>query len=339
MNILKKKYSHKDFQSNAEVRWCSGCGDYAILASMQRALSEMNVLKENIVFISGIGCSSRFTYYMNTYGIHSIHGRAPTIATGLKLTRPDLSIWIITGDGDGLSIGGNHLMHLLRRNVNVNVILFNNKIYGLTKGQYSPTSDFGCIAKSTPFGSVEESVNPLAFALGMNASFVARSLDTDVKLLIKIFKQAHMHKGTSFIEIYQNCVVFNDGVFSNIVDRKNKHKNQLILEHNKLLLFDNGTKGIGVDNSTLKLKIVDLTKDRDSKDNVLLYDETSDNDIIAKMLVDLKYPMFPTPFGIFKRQLRSVYDDEVRKQNQYIINKNGRGDINNLLKGVDSWQI
>jgi len=339
MKTLEKKLNRRDFQSASEVRWCSGCGDYAILASVQRAFAEMNLSKEKIVFISGIGCSSRFPYYMNTYGIHSIHGRAPTLASGLKITRPDLSVWIVTGDGDCLSIGGNHILHLLRRNININVLLFNNKIYGLTKGQYSPTSESGKMTKSTPFGSIEAPLNPISFALGVNASFVARSLDNDANMLIDLIKQANEHQGTSFIEIYQNCLVFNDDVFSHLTNKKTKTQNQLILRNKKPLLFDDGRKGLSVNSKTFMPQVIDLKKNPEKMDKILIHDEVNFNGVIAYILSHLEYPLFPVPLGVFKKVKRPVYDQQVKNQYNNIIKEKGEGSLRELLYGQNNWQV
>ncbi|MGD8415342.1 MAG: 2-oxoacid:ferredoxin oxidoreductase subunit beta, partial [Candidatus Latescibacterota bacterium] len=248
--------SRKDFQTDQDVRWCPGCGDYAILAQLQRTLPEMGVPREKIVFISGIGCSSRFPYYMETYGMHSIHGRAPAIATGLKASRSDLDVWIVTGDGDGLSIGGNHLIHILRRNVNVQILLFNNQIYGLTKGQYSPTSEKGKITKSTPFGSVDYPFNPVELALGANSSFVARTMDRDPKHMGAMLKRAHKHGGAAFLEIYQNCNIFNDGAFFTFTEKATRPSQAIFLEHEKPMIFDEGRKGLRIDG--YNLEVVDL---------------------------------------------------------------------------------
>ncbi|MDX1523673.1 MAG: 2-oxoacid:ferredoxin oxidoreductase subunit beta, partial [Anaerolineae bacterium] len=264
------KLTRKDFVSDQTVRWCPGCGDYAILAQMQKVLPDLGIPKEKIVFISGIGCSSRFPYYMNTYGIHSIHGRAPTLATGLKIANPDLSVWVITGDGDGLSIGGNHLIHVLRRNVDVNIILFNNRIYGLTKGQYSPTSLRGHKSKSSPMGSVEQSLNPLSVAIGAEATFVARTVDTNIKHLAETLKRAAAHKGTSFVEIYQNCVIFNDNAWSYATDANTRDENILMLEHGKPLIYGkNLDKGICLNG--LNPEAVSL--DDVSESELLVHDE------------------------------------------------------------------
>jgi 2-oxoglutarate ferredoxin oxidoreductase subunit beta len=296
----------------------------------------MNLSKEKIVFISGIGCSSRFPYYMNTYGIHSIHGRAPTLATGLKLVRPDLSIWIITGDGDCLSIGGNHILHLLRRNINVNVLLFNNRIYGLTKGQYSPTSLFGKITKSTPFGSIDRPLNPISFALGADASFVARSLDTDTKMLINIIKEAYNHNGTSFIEIYQNCLVFNDGEFSKLTNKKIKNSNSLILRNKKALLFDDNRKGLFFNNKTLSTEIIDLKKYPDKLSKILLHNESNSNRVLATMLSLLDNPV---PLGIFRKVNTTVYEEMVNSKHQKLAKKYANISLDELLSGNDSWII
>ena len=266
-----------------DVRWCPGCGDYAILASIQKTMPSLGVAKEDLVFISGIGCSSRFPYYMNTYGMHSIHGRAPTFATGLKVARPELSVWMITGDGDGFSIGGNHMMHLLRRNVDINVLLFNNEIYGLTKGQYSPTSEVGKVAKSTPYGSVDHPVNPMAIALGAEAP-TARVADTDAALMSEIFQRAHKHSGTAFIEILQNCVVFNDGAFVQVSDKKQRNANQVLLEHGKPLIYDDGRKGIALNQAEMKPVIVDLESNPEKASDLIVHDEHDATGMLAQIL-------------------------------------------------------
>ena len=290
--VLKKK----DFETDQDVRWCPGCGDYAILATVQRLMPELGVPKEDIVFISGIGCSSRFPYYMKTYGMHSIHGRAPAIATGLKASRPELDVWIITGDGDSLSIGGNHLMHILRRNLNVQLLLFNNQIYGLTKGQYSPTSEVGKVTKSTPYGSIDHPFNPIAVALGADGSFVARTMDRDPKHMKAILKRAHEHHGTSFCEIYQNCNIFNDGAFFEFTEKMSKPERALFIEHEKPLVFDKGARGIRLDG--FKLQVIDLEGGRWSVDDCLVYDETSREmaGIVGRMFWQ---PEMPRPFGVF----------------------------------------
>ena len=286
-------FTRKDMKTDNDVRWCPGCGDYAILATIQKTMPLIGVAKEDLVFISGIGCSSRFPYYMKTYGMHSIHGRAPTFATGLKVSRPELSVWMITGDGDGFSIGGNHMMHLLRRNVDINVLLFNNEIYGLTKGQYSPTSEVGKVAKSTPYGSIDHPVNPASIALGAEASFVARVADTDAALMGAIFQRAHEHKGTSFIEILQNCVVFNDGAFASVADKKTRGSNQVLLEHGKPLIYDDGKKGIALDKDTMKPYIVDLEANPDATDTLLVHDEKDASGMLAQVTMKAPADAYP----------------------------------------------
>ncbi|MEM1126246.1 MAG: thiamine pyrophosphate-dependent enzyme [Bacteroidota bacterium] len=330
------KLTRKDFATDQDVRWCPGCGDYAILAAVQRLLPSIDVPKENIVFISGIGCSSRFPYYMNTYGMHSIHGRAPTIASGLKASRPDLDVWIITGDGDALSIGGNHLIHLLRRNVDVQLLLFNNQIYGLTKGQYSPTSEEGKVTKSTPYGSLDRPFNPLAVALGADASFVARAMDRDPKHLQKVLKAAHDHKGSSFVEIYQNCNIFNDGAFFEFTEKATKANRTLFLEHGEPMTFGQGAYGLWLDGLTLR--VVDLEAGDWSIDDCLVHDET--NVELAGLLSRLFWqPDMPRPFGVFFREDRPTYEEMLHKQIEGVTLNRGAGDLNALLHAGDTWTI
>jgi len=298
--------TRKDFVSDQDVRWCPGCGDYAILAQVQKVLPELDIPREKIVFISGIGCSSRFPYYVNTYGIHSIHGRAPALATGLKMSRPELSVWVVTGDGDALSIGGNHLIHLLRRNLDLNLLLFNNRIYGLTKGQYSPTSEVGKRTKSTPAGSVDQPFDPVQLALGAGTTFVARSLDVDTKHLQSILRRAHEHRGTSFVEILQNCNVFNDGAFHSLTDKATKAAHTLLLEHGRPLVFGaDGTRGIRVGDD-LRPEIVAVDGDPAAA-GVLVFDET--NPMHALIVSRLTPPQFPTPIGVFTALDRPCYED------------------------------
>ena len=328
--------TRKDFETDQDVRWCPGCGDYAILATVQRLLPELDVIKENIVFISGIGCSSRFPYYMKTYGMHSIHGRAPAVATGLKASRPELDVWIITGDGDSLSIGGNHLMHILRRNLNVQLLLFNNQIYGLTKGQYSPTSEVGKVTKSTPYGSIDHPFNPVAVALGADASFVARTMDRDPKHMKSILKRAHDHHGASFCEIYQNCNIFNDGAFFEYTEKSTKPARALFVENGKPLVFNKGTEGIRLDGFTPQ--VVNLENGQWSADDCLVYDETS------RELAGIVGRMFwqeglPRPFGVFYSESRPTYEDLLHKQVQGVIEKRGKGDLEKLLKAGDTWVV
>ena len=334
------KLSKKDFESDQDVRWCPGCGDYAILATVQRAMANLQVERENTVFVSGIGCSSRFPYYMNTYGFHSIHGRAPAIATGLKVARPDLSVWVITGDGDGLSIGGNHLMHALRRNVNLNIILFNNQIYGLTKGQYSPTSRVGKKAPSTPMGSIDHPVNPLALAVGAGATFMARVGDTDAKLFLNLLDRAHAHTGTSIIEVLQNCPVFNDGIWDDINDRAHKNERQLVLEHGKPLLFGKDkTHGIRV-RSDLTPEVVEVGEGPGQVpvSGILVHDEQAAGPY-AHMLALMNHPEFPVPVGVIRAEQKPAYDDMAVAQLQSATEAKGKGDLKKLLSSGMTWEV
>jgi len=328
--------TRKDFSSDADVRWCPGCGDYAVLAAVQRVLPELVETKENTVFISGIGCSSRFPYYMDTYGMHSIHGRAPTVATGLKCANPDLDVWVITGDGDALSIGGNHFAHILRRNVDLQLILFNNQIYGLTKGQYSPTSEPGKVTKSSPYGSLDHPFNPTAFALGADATFVARTLDRDPKHMQAMLREAHGHAGTGFVEVYQNCNIFNDGAFFRYTERDSKPHTTVFLDHGEPLVYDEGTKGLRLDG--LKLQSIDLTNGEWSADDCLVYDATD------RTLAGLVSRIFwqedlPQPFGVFYREERPSYEQLLREQQQAVVAKRGAGDLKALLRSGETWTI
>ncbi len=324
-----------DFVSKQTPRWCPGCGDYSILANVQKVMPELNIPRENIVFVSGIGCSSRFPYYMNTYGLHTIHGRAPAFATGLKVARPDLSVWIVTGDGDGLSIGGNQLLHMLRRNLDVNVLLFNNRIYGLTKGQYSPTSEQGKVTKSTPFGSPDIPLNPMLFALSAGATFIARTYDTDSKGMQEIFKEAAKHKGTSFVEIYQNCNIFNDGTFSAIYERSVREDRILRLNHGEVLVFGKD-KNKGIRMRGLKPVIVDLDKDFNEKD-LLMHDQYCEDSALANLLSGFDYPDFPVPMGIFRQVENSTYGEKIEEQIKSQIEKKGIGNLEKLLRGNHAW--
>lgn len=324
-----------DFASDQDVRWCPGCGDYSILAQMKKVLPELSIPLEQIVFISGIGCSSRFPYYMNTYGMHSIHGRAPAFATGLKSSRPELSVWVITGDGDALSIGGNHLMHAIRRNIDVNIVLFNNSIYGLTKGQYSPTSKVGHVTKSTPLGSIDHPLNPISVALAAEATFVARSIDVNAKHLIAMLTRAAQHKGTSFVEVYQNCNVFNDGAWDYMKDKATKADNVLELENGKPLVFGNGEKGIrlnGLSPEIVSLKDVPV-------DDLLFHDESCADPQLAFLLSRLKHPHFPEPIGVFRSVERPTYDDEINRQVSHATNEQGKGQLSDLLSSGDTWTV
>jgi 2-oxoglutarate ferredoxin oxidoreductase subunit beta len=327
--------TRKDFVSDQEVRWCPGCGDYAILASVQKIMPELGVPRENVVFISGIGCSSRFPYYMNTYGFHTIHGRAPAIATGLKLTRPELDVWVVTGDGDGLSIGGNHMIHVLRRNVDLNILLFNNRIYGLTKGQYSPTSEFGKVTKSTPYGSVDHPFNPLTMALGAQASFVARSLDVEQKHLQDVLKRAHDHRGASFVEILQNCNIYNDGAWNDLTDKETKAERQLLVEHGKPLIFGKD-RNRGIRLNGFNLEEVKLGEGGISENDLVVYDETN---LALAFIVGQMQPPLPVPVGVLYVNSRPTYDAAVNEQLAQAATKLGPADLNALLRRGDTWRV
>jgi 2-oxoglutarate ferredoxin oxidoreductase subunit beta len=331
------KLTRKDFASDQDVRWCPGCGDYAILATLQRTLPELGVKRENTVFVSGIGCSSRFPYYMNTYGFHSIHGRAPTFATGLKLANPELDVWVITGDGDGFSIGGNHMLHVLRRNVDLNILLFNNRIYGLTKGQYSPTSLVGLRSPSTPYGSIDHPVVPAMVALGAGARFVARSVDTQAKHLGPTFKEAHAHRGASFVEIVQNCPVFADGTWAHVKDKEAISNWQMVLEHGQPMRF--GTdKGLRLKPGKLELEVVTVGGDDGvSEDEVLVHDET--NRAMAFLLAALEPPTFPVALGVLFRDPASAYDIAVHAQVEETTQRLGPGDLRALLHSGHTWTV
>lgn len=329
----------KDFVTSNDVRWCPGCGDYAILNALQRVLPELGIPKEDYVIISGIGCSSRFPYYMNTYGFHTIHGRAPTIATGVKVANPKLSVWIITGDGDGLSIGGNHLMHLMRRNVNVNVLLFNNRIYGLTKGQYSPTSEEGTRTKSTPMGSVDRPINPLRFALSAEAGFIARTLDNNVKHMVSTFKAAHEHPGLSFVEILQNCVIFNDKTWDPVYGRQNRDDNLLFLEEDKPLLFGKEkNKGLRI-NQTLKPEIVTVGENGITEDDIIVHKPKDAELLYPSMLAQLNYPEYPSVAGILRQIERPTYESLVADQITDAQERKAPGTLDDLIRGDASWTV
>ncbi|MFT5526502.1 MAG: 2-oxoglutarate ferredoxin oxidoreductase subunit beta, partial [Pirellulaceae bacterium] len=326
-----------DYASDQDIRWCPGCGDYSILAQMKKMLATQGTPKENIVFISGIGCSSRFPYYMDTYGMHSIHGRAPAFATGLKSVRPDLQVWVITGDGDGLSIGGNHLMHCIRRNLDVNIILFNNKIYGLTKGQYSPTSEAGKVTKSTPMGSIDNPLNPLSLAIGCEASFVARSIDTNIKHLEQTLLRAAEHRGTSFVEVYQNCNIFNDGAWEYASNKATKEETTVQLEHGKPLIFGkNRDKGIRL--NVMQPEVVELGKGI-SEDDLLFHDEKATEPSLAYLLSRMRKPDFPEPIGVFRAIDAPKYDELLNAQLAQAIADKGPGDLNKLFYSGDTWEI
>jgi len=330
--------SRKDWASDQEVRWCPGCGDYSILTAVQLLMPELGTKREDTVFVSGIGCSSRFPYYMNTYGIHSIHGRAPALATGLAVARPDLHVWVITGDGDALSIGGNHLMHALRRNVNLTIVLFNNQIYGLTKGQYSPTSEPGKVTKSTPFGSLDHPYNPVSLALGAEATFVARTHDMDRKHMMDIFRRAYEHKGAAFVEVYQNCNVFNDGAFEAITSKENRPFMLVPLEHGKPVRFGHdGEKGVLID-SYGSAVIVDVALV--GEENLLVHDESRSDPSLAFALSRLAAgPSSPTPVGVFRSVERPDYGSLVQDQIVAAAARKGPGDLDALLRSGTTWTV
>ncbi|MFJ6756996.1 MULTISPECIES: 2-oxoacid:ferredoxin oxidoreductase subunit beta [unclassified Streptomyces] len=336
----ESKQSMKDFKSDQEVRWCPGCGDYAVLAAVQGFMPELGLAKENIVFVSGIGCSSRFPYYMNTYGMHSIHGRAPAIATGLATSRRDLSVWVVTGDGDALSIGGNHLIHALRRNVNLKILLFNNRIYGLTKGQYSPTSEVGKITKSTPMGSLDAPFNPVSLAIGAEASFVARTVDSDRKHLTEVLRAAADHQGTALVEIYQNCNIFNDGAFEVLKDRDQALEAVIRLEDGRPIRFGaDDAKGVVRNPATGDLEVVDVTPANESQ--ILVHDAKTASATTAFALSRLADPdtLHHTPIGVFRSVERPVYDTLMADQLDTAIDRSGKGDLGALLSGNDTWTV
>ncbi|HEY8955164.1 2-oxoacid:ferredoxin oxidoreductase subunit beta [Chitinophaga sp.] len=330
----------KDFVTDQEVRWCPGCGDYSILKQVQTIMPSLGVPRENIVIVSGIGCSSRFPYYMNTYGMHSIHGRATAIASGLKAARPELSVWIVTGDGDGLSIGGNHTIHLLRRNFDVNIMLFNNQIYGLTKGQYSPTSEENKVTKSTPMGSIDHPFNPMALALGADATFIARSMDRDPKHLQEMLKRSHAHKGASFLEIYQNCNIFNDGAFEAFTEKSSKADETIFVEQGKPLVFG-AAKNKGVRLDGLKPVVVELGAEY-SESDLWIHDENDfyKAQLLTRMFDDVRIEgHLPRPFGIFYEAFRPTYEDIMGYQLTEALAKKGPGDLDKLLAGNETWTI
>jgi 2-oxoglutarate ferredoxin oxidoreductase subunit beta len=338
--IAPQALTAKDFATDQEVRWCPGCGDYSILKQVQTIMPGLGIPRENIVIVSGIGCSSRFPYYMNTYGMHSIHGRATAIASGLKATRPELSVWVVTGDGDGLSIGGNHTIHLLRRNFDLNVMLFNNQIYGLTKGQYSPTSEENKVTKSTPFGSIDHPFNPLALALGADATFIARSMDRDPKHLQELLKRSHAHKGASFLEIYQNCNIFNDGAFEIFTEKGSKPQETIFLEQGQPLVFGaQKDKGIRLDG--LRPVVVELGGEYSASD-LWIHDEKDfyKAQLLTRMFDDPRIEgHLPRPFGVFYQTSRPTYEDMMARQLEEAIAKRGPGNLDKLLAGNETWTI
>ena len=340
MSTEASTLTKKDFQSDQEVRWCPGCGDYAILSAVQTVMPELGIAKENLVVVSGIGCSSRFPYYMNTFGFHTIHGRAPAIATGLKTTRPDLQVWVVTGDGDALSIGGNHLIHALRRNVDVKILLFNNRIYGLTKGQYSPTSEVGKRTKSTPVGSVDNPFNPLSVALGAGATFVARSVDIFQSHLKDVLQRMAAHRGSAFVEIYQNCNIFNDKAFAYMTEKDQREANTLFVENGKPLVYgeEGARKGLRFDARTFRLEVVDVAGDG-AADDLLTWDEARADPALAFLLAQIGPPALPTPIGVLRAVDTPTYDRAVVDQIQAQRDRLGTGTLEDLLYGGETWRV
>lgn len=337
-NAPELNLKRKDFISDQDVRWCPGCGDYAILATMQNVLPKLGIPRERYAFVSGIGCAARFPYYMETYGFHTIHGRAPSIATGLKAHRPDLSVWVITGDGDALSIGGNHLIHAIRRNVDLKIILFNNRIYGLTKGQYSPTSEYGKKTKSSPFGSVDYPLNPMAVALGAEATFVARTHDTDIKHMTEVLKAAGEHKGTAFVEIYQNCVIFNDHAFEPVSNKQSRDDASIKLAAGEPLIFGKErNKGVKINGT--QLEIVEFDPASPPAD-LLIHDPEKDDMIYATLLARMEEDaQLPIPLGVFRSINKPSYDELVANQVEESIASQGRGELEKLLNAGDTWTV
>lgn len=337
MNQAVNKLTLKDFASDQEVRWCPGCGDYAVLKTIQKLMPELDQAKENQVFISGIGCSSRFPYYMNTYGFHTIHGRAPSVATGVKLANPELDVWVITGDGDALSIGGNHTIHVLRRNVDLNILLFNNEIYGLTKGQYSPTSKVGTRSPSTPEGSIDAPLSPCAIAMGSNARFVARSIDTEMKHLTAVIKEGYAHKGASFIEILQNCPIYNDGIFENVKNKKIAADFRVVIEHGKPLLFGKELdRGIRLNTTSLSLEVVTVGQDCELED-ILVHDQT--NKTLAQLIGAMNAPDFPVAIGVIYNNPGHAYIEDLNEQRIELRETKSKGDLDALLNSGHTWQV
>jgi 2-oxoglutarate ferredoxin oxidoreductase subunit beta len=333
MNQALPTLTVKDYTSDQEVRWCPGCGDYAILKTIQKLMPELGKPKENHVFVSGIGCSSRFPYYMNTYGFHTIHGRAPAIATGVKLANPALDVWVITGDGDGFSIGGNHMLHVLRRNVDLQILLFNNEIYGLTKGQYSPTSQLGTRSPSSPKGSIDLPLSPCAVALGAGATFVARSIDTEAKHLSAAVSEGYAHKGAAFIEILQNCPIYNDGIFEQVKDKKLAPLHRIEVEHGKPLVFGaSSEKGVRLNRDTLVLEVIDVAG---NEDQILVHDAT--NKVLANLLVQMRGPDFPVAIGVLYHEAKPSFVEDAHAQ--LVKARVAKGDVNQLLRSGHTWKV
>jgi len=340
MASVAVKLSQRDFSSEQDVRWCPGCGDYSILANVQRVMPELGVPRENFVFVSGIGCSSRFPYYMDTYGFHTIHGRAPAFATGIKASRPELSVWVVTGDGDGLSIGGNHLLHTIRRNLDLQILLFNNRVYGLTKGQYSPTSREGMRTKSSPQGAIDHSVDPLAFALGAGATFVARTIDVDAGHIQQTLHRAHAHPGTAFVEILQNCPVYNDNEWEEVEDRKTRGSASLALENGEPLVFGakGSRRGIRIEDGVPS--VIDLDDEQDPvAAGVAVHDESHQSPSYAFALASLARPDFPIPIGVFRAVEKPTYESVLVDQIEQAQSERGQGDLRALLHSGDTWTV
>ncbi len=336
--VVANKYTPRDFKSDQEVRWCPGCGDHAVLSSAQRALADMGIPKEKFAFVSGIGCSSRFPYYMDTYGFHGIHGRASAIASGVKIANPELSVWQITGDGDALAIGGNHFIHLIRRNIDINVILFNNEIYGLTKGQYSPTSNKGIVTKTSPYGTVEEPFSVGELVIGAKGKFFARTIDTNISLSTQIYAEAEKHKGTSVVEVLQNCVIFNDGVHDVVADKEVRDDRTIILKHGQPMIFGKGNdKGLVLEG--LKLKVVTLGERGITEKNILVHDAAEPNPGIQYMLANMRYPEYPVALGVIRSVSGPTYDRLVEEQIAEIQKKAKIKCMDDLLKSGSTWIV
>lgn len=336
MTTASAPLTPKDLKSDQEVRWCPGCGDYSILAQTQKVLADLGVDRARTVFVSGIGCSSRFPYYMNTYGFHTIHGRAPAIATGVKCANPELDVWVVTGDGDGLSIGAGQLLHAIRRNISLKILLFNNRIYGLTKGQYSPTSEQGKRTASTPLGSIDPPVNPLAFAISVGATFVGRAIDVDIKSLQLVLKRAAAHRGTAFIEIYQDCNVYNHKAFEFATDRNTKEDHIVYLEHGKPLIFGKDrNKGVRLNGFTPE--VVDLADT--APDDLLIHDENTHSPALAFLLAQMKFPALPEPMGVFRCVEAPTYESLLMEQMATAHRQSGQGDLDKLFNQGDTWEV
>lgn len=333
-----REQTKKDYQAAQEVRWCPGCGDYPILSQVQKLLPTLGIRRENFVFVSGIGCSSRFPYYVNTYGFHGIHGRAPAIATGVKVANPDLAVWVVTGDGDSLSIGTNHLIHCLRRNVDLKILLFNNRIYGLTKGQYSPTSELGKKTKSSPTGTIEQPIHPVQVAIASEATFVARTLYSDLAHMGAVLEAAARHKGAAFVEILQNCRVFNDGAFDELVDRKTRDQHRIVLEHGRPIRFG-PDRNLGLLVRGLEPRIVDLSQGEAAEEDLLVHDSHAEGPALASLLSTLEPPKFPTVLGVFRDVSRPTYDGALMARIAEQIERKGKGDLGDLLRSGTTWEV